>query len=163
MGIWITEMRLEDYPAVAAIHQQGIDTRNATFQTEALSWGDFDAKYLQECRLVARLDGGKALGWAALLPVSAMPSYRGVAELSLYVAEEARGQGLGRKLMETMVEASEQAGIWTLQSLVFPENKGSLALHHEFGFKTLCVHEKLGKMDGVFRDVERLERRSSKY
>lgn len=163
-NIKLGEINKQNYEQVRKIYQQGIDTRNASFQKTALDFKSFDSKYLEACRLVA-FDERKreVVGWAALLPVSAMESYCGVAELSLYVAEAARGCGVGKFLMEELVQASEKAGFWTLQSLIFPENEGSLALHHAFGFKTLCIHEKLGKMDGVFRDVVRLERRSSKF
>ncbi|WP_167629714.1 GNAT family N-acetyltransferase [Listeria valentina] len=162
--ITLGKIKKENYDQVRKIYQQGIDTGNASFQKVALDFKNFDTKYLATCRLAAlEEDTDKVLGWAALLPVSTMDSYRGVAELSLYVAEEARGRGVGKFLMEQLIEASEKAGFWTLQSLIFPENEGSLALHHAFGFKTLCIHELLGEMDGVFRDVARLERRSSKF
>lgn len=157
----ILPMIEEHYPGVAAAHQEGIETGNATFQEKTLSIEAFDEKYLNTCRLVVLMNG-KVIGWAALLPFSSMHAYRGVAELSIYIAKSARGKGIGKALMHEIIQTSEQNGFWTLQSLIFPENKASIALHHTYGFQTLCVHEKLGEMNGVFRDVALLERRSNR-
>lgn len=158
MGISIRNFNKNDYEDVAAIHLEGIQSRNATFLTEPLSFSNWDAKYLKECRFVAKKDD-KVIGWAALLPFSSMPSYKGVAEVSIYISKEAQGMGVGKALFAHLIEESEKAGFWTLTSLVFPENESSIRLHHKFGFQTLCIHKNLGKMDGVFRDVALLERR----
>lgn len=155
----IRNFQKENYSDVARIYQMGIEGRNATFQKVVPTLEAWDQKYLDVCRFVV-MENGVTIGWAALLPFSAMPSYRGVAELSIYIDPAAAGKGIGTALMAHIVTESEKAGFWTLQSLVFPENTASIALHKKFGFKTLCVHEKLGEMDGVFRDVALLERRS---
>ncbi|MBA3925315.1 GNAT family N-acetyltransferase [Listeria rustica] len=155
----IRNFKKENYSDVARIYQMGIEGRNATFQKEVPTLEAWEQKYLDVCRFVV-MEDGVAIGWAALLPFSGMPSYRGVAELSIYIDPAAAGKGIGTALMAHIVSESEKAGFWTLQSLVFPENTASIALHKKFGFKTLCVHEKLGEMDGVFRDVALLERRS---
>ncbi len=152
-------MRPEDWPAVRAIYEQGIATGNATFETSAPEWAQWDAKHLADCRLVARL-GEDVVGWAALSAVSDRCVYAGVAEVSVYVAEAAWGQGVGRALLQTLVEASEQAGIWTLQAGVFPENTASLRLHERCGFRIVGRRQRLGQMHGVWRDVLLLERRS---
>jgi L-amino acid N-acyltransferase YncA len=148
-----------DWPAVAAIYADGIATGNATFETEVPSWERWDASHLAEHRLVAR-GGGEVLGWAALAPVSDRCAYAGVAENSLYVAEGARGLGVGRRLLTELVERAERAGIWTVQTGVFPENTGSLALHLRCGFRVVGVRERIGQLHGRWRDVVLLERRS---
>lgn len=160
MQTWeIRNFEKNNYSDVARIYQDGIDSRNATFQKEVPTFEAWDAKYLEACRFVV-VEDGTVIGWSALLPFSGMPSYRGVAELSIYIDPSAAGKGIGSALMGHTIAESEKAGFWTLQSLIFPENKASIALHKKFGFKTLCVHEKLGEMEGVFRDVALLERRS---
>ena len=148
-----------DWEAVAAIFEEGIATRLATFETAAAAWSEWDAGHLTEHRFVAE-EGGEVLGWAALSPVSSRCVYEGVAEVSVYVGEQARGQGVGRALLGALVEGSERAGIWTLQAGVFPENRASLALHRRCGFRTVGVRERLGRLDGAWRDVVLLERRS---
>ncbi|MBC1456452.1 GNAT family N-acetyltransferase [Listeria newyorkensis] len=155
----IRNFKKENYSDVARIYQMGIDGRNATFQKEVPAFEAWDQKYLNVCRFVV-MENGIVIGWAALLPFSGMPSYRGVAELSIYIDPATAGKGIGTALMAHIVSESEKAGFWTLQSLIFPENTASIALHKKSGFKTLCIHEKLGEMDGVFRDVALLERRS---
>ncbi|MBC2368088.1 N-acetyltransferase [Listeria booriae] len=160
MQTWeIRNFEKNNYSDVARIYQDGIDSRNATFQKEVPTFEAWDAKYLDACRFVV-VEDGTVIGWSALLPFSGMPSYRGVAELSIYIDPSAAGKGIGSALMGHTITESEKAGFWTLQSLIFPENKASIALHKKFGFKMLCVHEKLGEMEGVFRDVALLERRS---
>jgi L-amino acid N-acyltransferase YncA len=154
----IRDLRPEDWPQVAAAFADGIRTGNATFETDVPSWKDWDAAHL-ELRLVAELDGVVA-GWAALSPVSDRCCYSGVAEVSVYVAGHARGRGVGRALLEELVARSEAAGIWTLQAGVFPENEASVALHLACGFRTVGVRERLGELNGVWRDVLMLERRS---
>ena len=143
---------------VARIFEHGIRTGEATFETAAPSWEEWDAAH-SEHRLVAELDGA-VVGWAALSPVSERCCYSGVAESSVYVAEEARGRGVGRELLEELIRRSEAAGIWTLQAGIFPENKASLRLHLVCGFRLVGVRERIGELNGVWRDVLLLERRS---
>jgi phosphinothricin acetyltransferase len=152
-------MRPDDWAAVRRIYREGMDTRNATFETELPDWERFDRDHLAAARLVAEEDG-RVVGWAALAPVSRRAAYRGLADVSVYVAADARGRGHGRRLLEGLVEASERAGIWTLQAGIFPENEASLALHAACGFRRLGVRERPGALDGVWRDVVLLERRS---
>jgi phosphinothricin acetyltransferase len=146
-----------DWPEVARIYEEGIATGNATFETATPAWADWDAAHTE--RLVAELDGGLA-GWAALAPVSKRHCYRGVAEVSVYVASAAQGQGVGRALLEALIARSEAAGFWTLQAGIFPENKASLRLHLGCGFRLVGVRERVGELRGVWRDVLFLERRS---
>ena len=155
----IRELRAEDWAAVRQIYEEGIRGREATFETETPSWERWDAAHPQ-VRLVAEQDGS-ILGWAALSPASARRCYRGVAEVSVYGAEAARRDGLGRALLAELVERSEQAGYWTLTAGVFPENEASIRLHKACGFREVGVRERLGEADGVWRDVVLLERRST--
>ena len=151
-----------DWPQVKAIYLEGIATGNATFQKTAPEWEEWDAGHLSHCRLVARPDGGREVaGWAALSPVSGRCVYAGVAEVSVYVAQRARGQGVGRLLLCGLVAESEKQGIWTLQAGIFPENEASIALHQSAGFRVVGVRERLGCMDGRWRDVVLMERRSA--
>ena len=147
-----------DSQEVARIFEDGIRTGEATFETAAPSWEEWDAAHTEH-RLVAELEGA-VVGWAALSPVSERCCYGGVAELSVYVAEEVRGRGVGRELLEELIRRSEAAGIWTLQAGIFPENKPSLRLHLVCGFRLVGVRERLGELNGVWRDVLLLERRS---
>ena len=155
----IRSLRAEDWPAVAVVYEEGIATRMATFETAAPAWADWDAAHLAAHRLVAEEDG-EVVGFAALSPVSARCVYEGVAEESVYVAERARGRGVGRALLEALVSGSERDGIWTLQAGIFPENRASLALHHACGFRTVGFRERIGRLDGAWRDVVLLERRT---
>jgi L-amino acid N-acyltransferase YncA len=155
----LEEMTPADWPAVRAIYEEGIATGNATFDTAPPGWPAWDRGHLAEHRLVARRDGA-VVGWAALSPVSDRCAYAGVAEVSVYVAAAAAGQGVGRALLTELVRRAEAAGIWTVQAGVFPENTASLALHHRCGFRTVGVRERLGQLDGTWRDVVLLERRS---
>jgi phosphinothricin acetyltransferase len=148
-----------DWPRVSAIFADGIATGHATFETEVPSWGAWNAAHLRSPRLVARTADG-VVGWAACTPYSSRAAYAGVAEESVYVAHGARGQGVGRALLGALVERAEQAGIWTLQAGIFPENMGSLRLHLGCGFRVVGVRERLGRLDGAWRDVVLLERRS---
>ena len=152
------DLRPDDWPQVAAIYAEGIRTGNATFETEAPSWEEWDAAH-PALRLVAELDGGLA-GWAALSPVSERCCYAGVADESVYVAARFRSRGVGGALLDVLVPRSERAGIWTLQAGIFPENEPSLRLHRGAGFRQVGVRERLGRLDGVWRDVLLLERRS---
>ena len=159
MATVIRDLRPEDWPQVAAAFADGIRTGNATFETDVPSWDRWDAAHL-ELRLVAELDGAVA-GWAALSPVSDRCCYRGVAELSVYVAAHAQGRGVGRSLLDELIVRSEAAGVWTLQAGVFPENEASMALHLACGFRAVGIRERLGELNGVWRDVVMLERRSA--
>jgi L-amino acid N-acyltransferase YncA len=131
----------------------------ATFETEVPSWETWDAAHFAEHRLVAELYG-EVVAWAALLPASARRCYSGVAENSVYVAREARGRGIGRALLEGLIAGAEAAGIWTIQTSIFPENRASLALHERCGFRVVGTRERVAKRDGVWRDTVFLERRS---
>jgi L-amino acid N-acyltransferase YncA len=155
----IRALRPADWQQVARIYEEGMLTGNATFETSVPSWEEWDAGHLAGQRLVVTLDGDVA-GWAALSPISDRACYRGVAEHSIYIAERARGLGLGRRLLAALVSASETAGIWTLQAGIFPENDASIALHCSLGFRIVGVRERLGRMNAVWRDVVLLERRS---
>jgi phosphinothricin acetyltransferase len=148
-----------DYPRVREIYLEGIATGHATFETGAPEWEGWDRKFLKKCRLVAELDG-EVLGWAGLSAVSDRCVYGGVAEVAVYVAGEARGRGVGTRLLAALVEASEEAGLWTLQAGIFPENVGSVRIHENCGFRVIGKRERLGKMGGRWRDVLLLERRS---
>jgi phosphinothricin acetyltransferase len=160
MDVRIEPMRAEDWPAVRAIHDQGIATGDATFDTASPDWEEWDAGHLTECRLVARDGAGEVVAWAALSSVQRKSAYRGVAEGSLYVREDARGTGVGRALTVALVEAADAAGIWTLEVWIFPENRASIALCESLGFRTVGVRERIGKREGRWRDVVVMERRS---
>jgi L-amino acid N-acyltransferase YncA len=163
MDIVVDKITSEDWAAVRAIYLEGIATHNATFETDAPDWEKWDSDHLRDCRLVARKGGrpfGRVVGWAALSPVSARCVYAGVAEVSVYVAEAARGQGVGKMLLQALIEESERQGIWTLQAGIFPENAASLVLHKSCGFREVGRRERIGQMDGVWRDVVLTERRS---
>jgi phosphinothricin acetyltransferase len=152
-------MAPEDAPRVLAIYAEGIASGDATFETAAPSREAWDRARLGACRLVAERDG-QVVGWAALSPVSSRAAYAGVAEVSVYVAASARGAGVGRALLEAVVEASEREGLWTLQAGIFPENAASLALHARCGFRVVGRRERIGRREGRWRDVWLLERRS---
>jgi len=156
----IEPLRQEHWQAVARIYAEGIATGHGTFETEVPSWERWDAAHPAELRLVA-VAGGAVIGWAALSPVSERAVYAGVTEVSVYVAESSRGRGVGRALLERLVCRSEEAGIWTVQAGVFPENTASLRLHEAVGFRRVGVRERLGRQSGVWRDVVLLERRSA--
>lgn len=157
--ILINAMQPADWPQVRAIYEEGIRTGNATFEKAAPAWDAWDAQHLAHCRLVARA-GNDVIGWAALAPVSETCAYAGVAEASLYVAERARGRGVGARLLGALIIDSEREDIWTLQAGIFPENHASLALFQRKGFRVVGTRERLGELDGVWRDVLLLERRS---
>jgi L-amino acid N-acyltransferase YncA len=159
MEYQIEAMRETDWEQVRAIYLEGIATGQATFQTEAPAWAEWNAGHLTTPRLVARADNGM-LGWAALSPSSKRACYAGVAEVSIYIAAAARGQGIGRALMAALIDAAEQQGIWTLWSSVFPENTASIRLHLQYGFREVGRRERIAQLHGVWRDTVVLERRS---
>ena len=155
----IVPMTNQLWDAVREIYRQGIATGNATFEKSVPDWKQWDERHLPTCRLIARWDR-KILGWAALSRVSSRRVYDGVAEVSIYVAEEARGHGIGRELLSALVEASEQNGIWTLQAGILAENAVSIRLHQRGGFRIVGTRERIGCMDGRWRDTVLMERRS---
>jgi len=159
MDYVIDTMRDTDWSNVRQIYLEGIATGHATFETEAPSWEKWNESHLDYARLVAR-DGDAIKGWAALSPVSSRCVYAGVAETSVYVAHDSRGQGIGRALLEGLIQAAESKGIWTLQAGMFPENRGSIELHKALGFREVGRRERIGRMNGVWRDTLLLERRS---
>ena len=148
-----------DLPAVLAIYAEGIATRNATFETELPTADELAAKWLPDLAWVAEVDG-EVVGWTAVTPVSARRCYAGVGETSVYVAGAARGRGVGKALLFTQVTEADRAGLWTLQTSIFPENRASLALHRSAGYRTLAVRRRIAQLDGVWRDTVLLERRS---
>jgi phosphinothricin acetyltransferase len=154
-------MTPEHWPDVKRIYEEGIATGHATFQTGAPTWEEWDGSHLNHSRLVA-LDEGKLVGWAALTPVSGRCVYAGVAEVSVYIAASARGRGVGKRLLSDLIEESEAKDLWTLQAGIFPENQASLRLHRSLGFRIVGIREKIGKMNGQWRDTALLERRSTK-
>ena len=161
MSVDIVEMVPEDWEQVSAIYQDGIDTGNATFETCAPPWETWNAAHLPICRLVAR-DGNLILGWAALSPTSKRSVYAGVAESSIYIDKDHRGKGIGNALLDALVSDSEKNGLWTLQTGIFPENIASLSLHKSHGFRVVGTRERIGKRNGVWRDVLLMERRSKR-
>lgn len=148
-----------DWPVIRAIYLEGIATGNATFETEAPAWAAWDAAHFPAPRLVAVSDE-TIVGWAALTRVSTRTVYAGVAEVSVYVANDARGSGVGGALLEKLISESEANDIWTLQASIFPENTASLRLHKSCGFREVGRRERIGKRNEVWRDTVLLERRS---
>lgn len=156
----IIYMITSHWPQVKAVYENGIATGHATFQTEAPEWTEWDQAHIKSCRLVA-VEDNTVLGWAALTPVSGRCVYAGVAEVSVYIAAAARGKGLGRELLTALVLESEQHNFWTLQAGIFPENTASIKLHEACGFRTVGRRERIGQMNGVWRDTLLMERRSA--
>ena len=155
----IAAMEATDWERVAAIYAEGIATGVATFETETPTWDEWDAAHLSIGRLVARTDG-EIVGWAALAPISRRACYRGVTEVSVYVASAARGRGVGTALMRRLADDATAGGVWTLQATVFPENDASLALHHRVGFRVVGQRQLIAQLGGIWRDTVLLERRS---
>jgi phosphinothricin acetyltransferase len=159
MQFVIESMAPEDWEQVRAIYEEGIRAVNATFETAAPAWEQWDKAHLPFCRLVARC-GGAVAGWAALSAVSTRKAYAGVAETSLYIRTTARGKGIGTALQQELNRQSEAHGIWTLQAVVFPENAASLALLRKSGFREVGCRERISKLNGRWQDTILLERRS---
>jgi L-amino acid N-acyltransferase YncA len=155
----IRPMEPSDWPAVERIYAEGIATGDATFETAPPTWDEFDRSRLAGHRLVATQDD-TVVGWAALMPTSSRACYAGVVEHSVYVAESGRGRGIGKALMMALIEAAEAAGLWTIQTSIFPENEASVALHEAVGFRVVGSRERIAQLDGVWRDTILLERRS---
>jgi phosphinothricin acetyltransferase len=149
----------QHWEAVKNIYLEGIATGQATFQTTAPTWEEWDKGHLATCRSVAT-EAGKVCGWAALTPVSGRCVYAGVAEVSVYISENFRGKHVGQRLLESLITQSENQNIWTLQAGIFPENVASVKLHEKLGFRIVGLRERIGKMNGVWRNVYLLERRS---
>lgn len=151
-----------DWPAVARIYELGIASGNATFETEVPGWGEWDAGKRPDCRLAATLEG-QVVGWAALSPVSKRAVYAGVAENSIYIDPACQGQGIGKRLLAALVKASEAAGVWTLQTSIFPENEASLHIHEVCGFRVVGRRERIAMHRGLWRDTILLERRAEPH
>jgi len=160
MTFAIENMQESDWDAVRGIYEEGIATGNATFETTVPTWAKWDASHLESPRLVCRSDEGVS-GWAALTPVSGRCVYSGVAEVSVYVAANHRGKGIGLALLQSLIAESERVGIWTLQAGILTENQASIAVHEKAGFRIVGTRERLGKLNRVWRDVLLLERRST--
>jgi L-amino acid N-acyltransferase YncA len=160
VDVTVRPMTVADAPRVLAIYQAGLDAGNASFEVTAPTWAAFDAARLSAHRFVAVDHLGEVLGWVAVSPTSAREVYAGVVEHSVYVDPAAQGRGAGRLLLDALITSTEAAGVWTIQSGVFPENAASLALHQRTGFRVVGVRERIGRHHGRWRDVVLLERRS---
>jgi L-amino acid N-acyltransferase YncA len=157
----IREMIIPDSIRVLEIYKMGLETRNATFETNVPSWDDWDSDHLNHSRFVYT-ENEEILGWVALSPVSKRSAYKGVAEVSIYIDTNILGKGIGSQLMEEAIASSEKHGIWTLYSSIFPENTASLKLHEKFKFRIIGTRERIAQTDGKWRDTILLERRSTK-
>lgn len=161
MSFTIREMTPEDWGQVSAIYLEGIATGNSTFETEVPSYEQWTAKHIRGCSIVA-CDGSIVFGWGALSPYSGRQVYSGVGEASIYIGQKHRGMGIGTLLLRSLIELSEDRGFWTLQAGVFPENLASVAICKKLGFREVGVRRRLGRMNGAWRDVLLLERRSER-
>lgn len=165
-GFVVRTMQPADWPAVQRIFQEGIETGHATFEEKAPDWESFNTSRLKAHRLLAEAPGRGVLGWAAVSAVSSRPVYAGVVEHSVYVAAEARGLGLGKTLLQALIDSTEQGGVWTIQSSIFPENHSSLRVHKSVGFRIIGSRSRIARMTygpaaGQWRDTLLLERRSA--
>lgn len=158
MNLLFRPMKKDDWSSVSEIYRQGIETGNATFQKEIPGWDEWDQGHLKICRIVVCTDNEIA-GWAALSSVSGRCVYAGVAEVSIYVSNRYNNQKIGTGLLRKLISESEKEGFWTLQSSIFPENISSIKIHENLGFRRVGYREKIGKMNGVWRDTILLERR----
>jgi L-amino acid N-acyltransferase YncA len=161
MNIVFRSMKKDDWISVAEIYRQGIESGNATFQRDIPTWNEWNSGHINTCRIVASIEN-EIKGWAALTPVSGRCVYAGVAEVSVYVSNQFKGQKIGTRLLERLISESEKEGYWTLQASIFPENKASLKIHYNLGFRNVGFREKIGKMNDIWRDTILLERRSKK-
>jgi phosphinothricin acetyltransferase len=161
MNIVFRSMKKDDWISVAEIYRQGIESGNATFQRDIPTWNEWNSGHINTCRIVASIENEIA-GWAALTPVSGRCVYAGVAEVSVYVSNQFKGQKIGTRLLERLISESEKEGYWTLQASIFPENRASLKIHYNLGFRNVGFREKIGKMNDIWRDTILLERRSKK-
>ena len=149
------------WPEAKAIYISGLATGNANFTHQAPEWDEWDKSHIKTCRFAA-IENGVVLGWAALTTISDRCVYAGVAEVSVYVAEGSRGKGIGKLLLNTLIRESENNNIWTLESRIFLENTASVKIHLETGFRIVGKRERIGQMNGIWRDILLLERRSDK-
>ncbi len=156
----VRELEEDDWPVVAAIFEEGIATGLATFETAAPTWPEWDESHLPGTLRVVAEEGGEVIAFAALSPVSTREAYRGVAENTLYVSGRARGEGVGTRLLAELVRRADDAGIWTIQTSIFPENLASLAVHMRAGFRVVGRRERIGQLRGEWRDTLLLERRA---
>lgn len=161
MAVRIVPFEPAHWQRARAIYLEGIATGLATFETLAPTWSEWDSSHLKFARLVAIGEEGEIVGWAALSPVSTRLVYAGVCEVSVYVAHDEKGRGVGKNLLASLVQHSEANGIWTLQASVFPENVASIRLHKSCGFREVGTRKRIGQLNGVWRDTVLLERRSS--
>jgi L-amino acid N-acyltransferase YncA len=157
----IEQLTEKHWPEVSAIYVSGLATGNANFSTKVPAWEDWDKTHLKNCRIVM-MDDGKVLGWAALTAISDQCVFAGVAEVSVYVHEGARGSGIGKSLLTAIVDESEKNNLWTLEARIFAENLASIKIHQANGFRIVGRRERIGQMNGVWRDTVLLERRSTK-
>jgi phosphinothricin acetyltransferase len=157
----IRAMTPDDWPAVARIYKEGIDTKLATFETDVPTWEKFNASRLPDARLVVEANG-EIIGWATLAPVSSRFVYRGVMDVGIYITTNARGKGIGQILLQHLIDESEKIGVWTLQAGIFRHNEASIALHTRCGFRIVGYREKIGQLDGTWYDTILMERRSTK-
>lgn len=160
MNYEIREMLPADGEKVLEIFQQGIDGRNATFDAAAPTWESWDQKHLNICRFVLENENSETVGWAALQPVSSRDCFKGVAEVSIYLDHSVQGKGLGSMLLKKLILDSEEHEFWTLQAGIFPENEASINVHQKLGFREVGYREKIGQMNGVWRNIILMERRS---
>jgi phosphinothricin acetyltransferase len=161
MDLTIRAMLPGDWPAVRAIYMEGIASGISTFEVDAPNWENWDHGHRQNCRLVALSPENQILGWAALSQISKRSAYHGVAEVSIYISERARGKGVGKVLLSRLVDESEQDGIWTLQAGIIAENEASIRLHTACGFRMIGRRERISKLNGIWHDTVLMERRSS--
>lgn len=161
MNYEIRSMLPDDAGKVLQIFKQGIDGGNATFDNEVPSWEVWDSKFLNICRFVLEDENNEIVGWAALQPISRRVCFSGVAEVSIYLDQAVQGRGLGQMMLKKMILDSEDHGFWTLQSGIFPENQASMMAHSKLGFREVGIREKFGVMNGVWRDVVLMEKRST--
>lgn len=160
LPIKIKPLEPKHYPDIARIYQQAIDSGNITLATKTSTWEDWDKDHLGNMRFVA-IEDDKVIGWVALSPVLQRTGYHGVTELSIYMDQNHQGKGIGKILMQHIIDTSEKAGIWTIMSFIFPQNEKSIALHQKFGFRLLGTQQKVAQLNGIWMDNSILERRST--